>query len=141
MRTVDLDSLYDDQLECWIRKVDAYYILGISDWTQGYIGDIQLINLEVKEGDHISKGDPLAILESNKTTIELNAPAPCIIKAINPDVLTHPSILNKDCYARSADSKTAGWILQVTDIDPTHLSQLLSAAEYEAAVDSFFKKG
>lgn len=141
MRTVDLDSLYDDQLECWFRKEEDDYLLGITDWTQGYIGDISHLHIEVETDIALSKGSPFAIIESQKTSIELRLPVSGIIVRINHYVLNDPTLINSDCYARSNDEQTHGWILRLKVSDIKEINELLTPGQYRNTVDSFFKKG
>ena len=126
MRTVDLDSLYDDQLECWIRKEEDDYLLGITDWTQGYIGDISHLHIEVETDSALSKESPFAIIESQKTSIELRLPVSGIIVRINDYVLNAPALINSDCYARSNDEQTRGWILRIKVSGIKEINELLT---------------
>lgn len=136
-----MDSYYDDQLECWIRKDGDDYILGITDWTQGYIGDISQLYIEVHTGITLEKGSPFAIVESDKTSIELHLPISGTVTGVNNNLLEDPSLINRDCYARSKDKHTSGWILRFKSTDIREIEQLLTPDHYRKSVDSFFKKG
>ncbi len=141
MRSVDLDSYYDDQLECWIRQENTYCILGITDWTQGYIGSINLITVTAQHNTYINKGKIFATIESNKTSIDLHLPVSAKLNTVNTYVISNPNIINKDCYARSKGASSKGWILQLTEVSERDMQMLLSPDQYQESVDSFFKKG
>lgn len=141
MRAVDTDSYYDDQLECWIRKEGDNYLIGITDWSQGYIGDLSLLHLEVDAGSSLAKGELFAIIESDKTSIELHMPVDGVVISTNEQVVKQPSLINKDCYARSQDINKLGWIISIQVANEEDLSLLLSPHQYQNMVDSFFKKG
>ena len=141
MRAVDLQSYYDDQLECWLRKEGDHFLIGITDWTQGYIGDLSQLHIEVDTGTSLAKGALFAIIESDKTSIELHMPVDGVVISTNDHVVQQPSLINKDCYARSQDIDHQGWIIRVQVANEENLSSLLIPDQYKEMVDSFFKKG
>ena len=107
----------------WAKAEDGHVVVGITAYAVDQLGDITLVNLDVKPGDTITAGKAFGTIESVKTLSDLFAPVSGRVERVN-EVLEHkPEIVNDDCYEKA-------WMIRVTPSDAGELSGLLDAAAY-----------
>jgi len=99
--------------------------IGITHYAQDSLGDIVFVELP-KVGTEITAGKPFGTVESVKAVSDLNAPASGTVTAVNEDLATSPEKVNKDAHS--------AWMVKIKVKDPSELSALLSAADYEKFV-------
>jgi len=99
--------------------------VGITNYAQDSLGDIVFVELP-KVGTEITAGKPFGTVESVKAVSDLNAPASGTVTAVNEDLATSPEKVNKDAHG--------AWMVKIKVKDPSELSALLSAADYEKFV-------
>jgi len=99
--------------------------VGITNYAQDSLGDIVFVELP-KVGTEITAGKPFGTVESVKAVSDLNAPASGTVTAVNEDLATAPEKVNKDAHG--------AWMVKIKVKDPSELSALLSAADYEKFV-------
>ncbi len=58
----------------WLKEEEGGYKMGITDYAQENLGEIVGVELSVAEGDAFEEGDPIAIIESFKDTVDILAP-------------------------------------------------------------------
>ncbi len=109
----------------WVKVEGDEATLGISDFAQDQLSDIVYVELMVDEGDEVSKGDPLATVESVKAAADVNFPADGKILAINEALADNPEMLNSDPYEK-------GWMVRMKLSDPAQLDELMDAEAYDA---------
>lgn len=97
--------------------------VGITAFAVDQLGDITLVNLDVKPGDVLTAGKAFGTIESVKTLSDLLAPVGGKVVAVNTTLEDKPELVNEDCYG-------AAWMLTVSVSDPSELDQLLDAAAY-----------
>jgi glycine cleavage system H protein len=125
MNPVDLKYHKEHQ---WVRVDVDGAVGGITDHAQDALGDI--VYLEIPEvGRGVKVDQEICEIESTKTTAPIFAPVSGTITRINEALKDHPEIVNEDPYDR-------GWILFIQMSNPSELSNLLTAADYEALVRS-----
>jgi glycine cleavage system H protein len=107
----------------WVRESGAEAVVGITAFAVEQLGDITLLNLDVKVGDEIGEGKPFGTIESVKTLSDLYAPVAGKIVRINEELLKKPELVNEDCYQK-------GWMVAIAPKDPKAASRLLDAAAY-----------
>jgi glycine cleavage system H protein len=107
----------------WVRESGAEAVVGITAFAVEQLGDITLLNLDVKVGDEIGEGKPFGTIESVKTLSDLYAPVAGKIVRINEELLKKPELVNEDCYQK-------GWMVAIAPKDPKASSRLLDAAAY-----------
>jgi glycine cleavage system H protein len=107
----------------WVRESGAEAVVGITAFAVEQLGDITLLNLDVKVGDEIGEGKPFGTIESVKTLSDLYAPLAGKIIRINEELLKKPELVNDDCYQK-------GWMVAIAPKDPKAASRLLDAAAY-----------
>jgi len=119
---VPQDLNYTDQHE-WVRVEGNSATVGITDHAQQSLGDITFVELP-EPGVELSRGDEACSIESCKAAASIYAPAAGKITEGNQAVETDPSLVNNDCYG-------GGWIYKMELSDPSELSKLMDARQYE----------
>jgi glycine cleavage system H protein len=109
----------------WIRVTGGDAVMGISDYAQSQLSDIVYVEILAKVGDSLSKGKPVASVESVKAASEVYLPAGGTATAVNPALASTPELLNKDPYGE-------GWMVKFTLADPAEPGSLMDPATYEA---------
>ncbi len=113
----------------WVKELDAETVrIGITDFAQDSLGDIVYVQLP-DVGDEVTGGAPMGELESTKSVSDLFAPLSGTVTAQNDTLDASPQLCNTDPYGD-------GWIVEIRISDPSQRDQLLSAADYQAAVAS-----
>ncbi len=107
----------------WVRENGSEVVVGITAFAVEQLGDITLLNLDVKVGDEIGQGKPFGTIESVKTLSDLYAPVAGKIVRINDELLKKPELVNEDCYVK-------GWMVAILPTDPKAASALLDASAY-----------
>lgn len=109
----------------WIKSDGKTATIGITDYAQGSLGDIVFVDLP-KPGAEITAGKTFGSVESVKAVSDLYAPASGTVTEVNGELATAPEKINKDAHG--------SWMLKLTLKNPSELSGLLSAADYEKFV-------
>lgn len=107
----------------WAKHEDGVVLVGITAFAVDQLGDITLVNLDVKPGDSIRAGKAFGTIESVKTLSDLFAPVSGKIARVNGDLEGAPEKVNEDVYG-------AGWMIAIEPSDPTELDALLEASAY-----------
>jgi glycine cleavage system H protein len=120
------DRFYTQSHE-WVRLEGELATVGISDYAQDSLGDIVYIELP-SAGRVVRPGEEVAAIESVKTASDIYAPLAGEIVEVNPALVDHPELINKDPYGE-------GWIFKLR-LDGPEPQGLLDAASYRSLVDS-----
>jgi len=112
----------------WIRAQGKQATLGISQFAQDALGDIVFIDLP-KVGAPVSAGDQIGEVESTKTTSSIYTPVSGSILKVNADLKDHPELVNADPYGK-------GWMVVIDLSEPGQVDALMSAAQYDAFLNS-----
>ena len=105
-------------------KVDGNRVtVGVTAFAVEQLGDITLVNLDVKVGDEIAAGKAFGTIESVKTLSDLFAPVSGKVVEINKELDSKPELVNEDCYAK-------GWMVVIEAADAKSTDQLLDEAAY-----------
>ena len=106
----------------WVEeRANGVVRVGITDFSQGALGDIVYIQLP-KVGETVIAGGVCGEVESTKSVSEIYAPVSGTVVAVNSELDKAPEVLNSDPYA-------SGWIAEIQVSGTT--SELLSAEEYQ----------
>jgi glycine cleavage system H protein len=108
----------------WVHVEAGVATVGITDHAQNELGDIVYVEAP-KTGAHVERGKSFAVVESVKAASEIFAPVSGEVTAVNDALTATPELLNT---APHGD----GWIAKIRLSLPDELSQLLSAADYQA---------
>jgi len=121
------DLLYTKSHE-WLRKEgDDVITVGITDHAQSSMGDLVFVELP-DEGDTVSEGDEIAVVESVKTAADIYGPVSGEIVAINEALAETPDKVNADPYGD-------GWLFQMKVDDIEKLEEKMSAEEYQQQIE------
>jgi glycine cleavage system H protein len=98
-------------------------IIGITSFAVEQLGDVTLVNLDVKVGDEVGSGKPFGTIESVKTLSDLYAPVAGKVVRINEELSSKPELVNEDCYGKA-------WMIAIAPSDGTTHGTLMDAAAY-----------
>ena len=107
----------------WAQQSEGQIKVGITAFAVDQLGDITLVNLNVKAGDELTVGKAFGTIESVKTLSDLFAPVSGKVTRVNADLENKPEIINDDCY-------DAGWMIEIASSDAKELDGLLDHAAY-----------
>lgn len=105
----------------WARP-GAEVTIGITAFAVEQLGDITLVNLDVKVGDTVAAGKAFGTIESVKTLSDLFAPIAGKVVKINGDLANKPEAVNADCYA--------AWMIAIAPADPKAVEGLMDSKAY-----------
>ncbi len=111
----------------WVNVEGDVATIGITNYAQEQLGDIVSVEFP-KIGKEFSKGESLALIDSMKTTSDVNAPISGEILEVNNELDSQPELLNEDPYEQ-------GWILKIKIKNMDELESLMSMEEYEVFVE------
>ena len=109
----------------WVEAGGKIGKVGITDYAQNTLGDIVFVEMP-KPGAKVEKGKVFGSVESVKAVSDLYSPVTGTVIAVNEELTTAPEKINADAHS--------AWILKVELTDPSEVSQLLDAADYEKFV-------
>jgi glycine cleavage system H protein len=107
----------------WTKLDGARVSVGITAFAVEQLGDITLVNLDVKVGDEIAAGKAFGTIESVKTLSDLFAPVSGKIVEINKDLDSKPELVNEDPYGKA-------WMVVIEASEPGALDQLMDEKAY-----------
>ncbi len=119
---VKSDRRYSKDHE-WAKSEDGKVVIGITAFAVDQLGDITLVNLDVKVGDVLTAGKAFGTIESVKTLSDLFAPVSGKVERINGALEDKPELVNDDCYG-------AAWMIEIIPSDAKELDSLLDSAAY-----------
>ena len=106
----------------WVGVEDRDVHLGLTSYVQAGLGTV--ISVELPDvGDQIEEGEVFAEIESVSTVHELVSPITGKVLAVNPQLESHPSVINEDPYRE-------GWLVEVRLKDASELDALMGMDEY-----------
>jgi glycine cleavage system H protein len=109
----------------WISVEGTTGTVGITDYAQSSLGDIVFVDLP-KVGDPLKAGKIFGSVESVKAVSDLYSPVSGAVTEINEALKDAPETINEDANAT--------WLMKLTLSNPSELSSLLSAEDYEKFV-------
>lgn len=109
----------------WARADGASVRVGITRHAVEALGDITLVNLDVKVGATVTAGKPFGTVESVKAVSDLFAPLSGKLVAVNGALNDKPELVNEDPYGE-------GWMVAIEPAAGESVDKLLSAEQYDA---------
>lgn len=116
------DLRYNDSHQ-WVRLDDNVGTIGITNYAQDQLGDIVYVELP-QVGDEVGAGDSVASVESVKAVSDVYSPISGEVAEVNEALADTPEMINQDCYGE-------GWLIKIKLSDPSELTSLMSAEEYQ----------
>jgi glycine cleavage system H protein len=113
----------------WAKISGDEITVGITAFAVEQLGDITLVNFDVKEGDTLKAGKAFGTIESVKTLSDLYAPVSGTVTKLNATLGNAPESVNEDCYGKA-------WMITIKVSDAAELSALLDAATYTKHVEA-----
>ncbi|HEY2517168.1 MAG TPA: glycine cleavage system protein GcvH [Polyangiaceae bacterium] len=104
----------------------AEVTVGITSFAVEQLGDITLVNIDVKPGDTVTAGKSFGTIESVKTLSDLFAPITGKVVRVNADLEGKPELVNEDCWK--------AWMIAIAPADGAALDSLLDVKAYESHV-------
>jgi glycine cleavage system H protein len=119
--------LYSQEHE-YLKVTDdsAVYMVGITDYAQGELGDIVYLELP-SAGDSFGRMDVFGTIEAVKAVSDLFSPLTGEVVEVNAALQDDPSVVNSDPYG-------AGWMVKIRMSDESELEGLMDAAAYQEHV-------
>lgn len=90
----------------WAKTDGNKVKVGITAFAVEQLGDITLVNLDVKAGDTITEGKTFGTIESVKTLSDLFAPVSGTVVEVNAALENAPELVNEDAYEK-------GWMVVI----------------------------
>ncbi len=112
----------------WAKADGKTVEVGITAYAVDQLGDITLVNLDVKPGDTLAEGKAFGTIESVKTLSDLFAPMAGKVVAVNEELIQKPEAVNDDCWA--------AWMIRIEPSDAAATDGLLDAKAYEELLGS-----
>jgi glycine cleavage system H protein len=119
---VKTDRRYTKDHE-WAQKSGAEVLVGITSFAVDQLGDITLVNLDVKAGDKLIAGKAFGTIESVKTLSDLFAPLSGKVLRVNAELEKAPELVNHDCWGKA-------WMIAIELSDAHELDSLLDHTAY-----------
>jgi glycine cleavage system H protein len=107
----------------WAKKDGDVVLIGVTSFAVGQLGDITLVNIDVKAGDTVTAGKAFGTIESVKTLSDLFAPISGKVERVNKELDDRPELVNEDCYDKA-------WMIAITPSDASELDALLEPDAY-----------
>jgi glycine cleavage system H protein len=122
------DAKYNEE-HLWVQVDDHdMIVVGISEHAQEQLGDIVYVELP-QVGREVTAGEEIAIIESVKTTSEINSPVSGEIREINEALADSPEVINESPL-------DDGWLMRIEPSDLSELEELMDEDDYREFVDS-----
>jgi len=125
---VKSDRRYSKDHE-WAKQSGDEVLVGITAFAVDQLGDITLVNIDVKAGDTLNAGKAFGTIESVKTLSDLFAPVSGKIVRVNPELERRPELVNADCWEQS-------WMIAIAPSDAGELDKLLDHHAYAELLKS-----
>jgi glycine cleavage system H protein len=107
----------------WALDKQGELVVGITAFAVDQLGDVTLVNIDVKAGDVVTVGKAFGTIESVKTLSDLFCPVSGKVVAVNAVLEEKPEVVNEDCW-------NEGWMIVIA---PTGAAEnLMDASAYAA---------
>jgi glycine cleavage system H protein len=123
---VPSNARYTTEHEYVMLDDNGLYVVGITDYAQGELGDVVFVNLP-KTGEKFDEHQAFGVVEAVKAVSDLYCPVAGEVVAVNESLDADPGIVNRDPYGD-------GWMMKLRPADPADFDRLLSAADYRAHI-------
>ncbi len=109
----------------WAKDEQGELVVGITAFAVEQLGDITLVNVDVKVGDTVGAGKAFGTIESVKTLSDLYAPVNGTVVRVNKTLEEKPELVNEDCWGK-------GWMIVIKPSGGA--GELLDAGKYKTVI-------
>lgn len=113
----------------WALAQGSELLIGITAFAVDQLGDITLVNLDVKPGDRVEAHAAFGTIESVKTLSDLFAPVSGTVTRINRELESRPELVNEDPWNQ-------GWMIAIAPSQSSPDQGLLDANGYQELIQS-----
>lgn len=110
----------------WVRRDGDLFVVGITDYAQGELGDIVYVEIET-EGEDLENEEVFGSVEAVKTVSDLFMPLSGEVVEINTGLEDEPETVNNDPYGD-------GWMIKIKASNPGDFDDLLDAEAYKELI-------
>ena len=107
----------------WTKQTGGEVAVGITAFAVEQLGDITLVNIDVKPGDAVTAGKTFGTIESVKTLSDLYAPVSGKVVKVNGELESKPELVNEDCYGKA-------WMIVIAAADGKEVGALMDSKAY-----------
>lgn len=107
----------------WVRIEGSQAMIGITDFAQGELSDIVMVELP-QVGREVKIEDSIGVIEAVKAVADLYSPISGKVLEVNTNLSASPGTINSDPYGE-------GWIAKLELADPSEAEKLMDAAAYK----------
>lgn len=118
-----LENLKYSKTHEWVRVQGSNAVIGITDFAQGELSDIVMVELP-QVGREVKIEDPIGVIEAVKAVSDLYSPVSGKVVEVNDALSASPETINADPYGD-------GWIAKLELADPGEVEKLMDAAAYQ----------
>jgi glycine cleavage system H protein len=113
----------------WVRVNGDRATVGITDFTQSWIGNLVSIDI-FEEGSEIEPQGLFGILETSKVSFELYSPISGTIIKRNNELADKITLINQEPYE-------GGWMIVLRTRDMQDISKLIDAETYKEYIKNW----
>lgn len=106
----------------------ALVTVGVTDFFQRRMEEIIFVE-RPPEGEVVTEGEPLFLIESGKTVYEFTSPLSGTLREINVMAIENPGLINTDPYGK-------GWLIRVEAINAPW-NKFLGPGQYRKFASNF----
>ena len=117
---------YTEEHEYVLLDDNGVYIIGITDYAQGELGDVVFVNLP-KTGEKFDEHQAFGVVEAVKAVSDLYCPVAGEVVAVNDALDADPGLVNRDPYGD-------GWMIKLKVNSTADVDGLMSAADYRSHI-------
>ena len=110
----------------WVRLEGDTATIGITDYAQGELGDIVIIEVETVD-EEVAVEEVFGSIEAVKTVSDLFSPLSGVVIEFNDALEDTPEAVNNDPYG-------TGWIIKMKITDTAEFEGLMTAEAYAALI-------
>lgn len=106
----------------WVRIENDIAYIGITDFAQSELGDIVYVEIETVD-ETLKQNDVFGTVEAVKTVSDLFLPVGGTVLELNPNLESHPELVNEDPYGE-------GWMIKLKIDENAAVEDLLKPNAY-----------
>ncbi len=114
----------------WARLEGDVVVVGITQHAADALTDLTFLDIKVKKGDKVKKGQVFGEIDSVKATSELFAPVSGTVADVNGRFQDEDELV-----AINKTPETEGWMIKLSAIDKGDFSKLMDRKAYDAHVE------